>query len=43
MAGETQQPGLVDRGLNHQGIVAGYRDAPDEVQELLEVQLPIAV
>lgn len=43
VAGGTQQPGLVGRGLNNQGIMAGHCDAPDEVQELLEVQLPITV
>lgn len=35
--------GLVVRGLNKQGIVAGHCDASNEVQELLEVQLPITV
>lgn len=30
-------------GVNHQGIVAGHRNAPDEVQELGEVELPITV
>lgn len=43
MAGETQEPGLGARGVNKQGIVAGHRNAPDEVQELLEIQLPVTI
>lgn len=38
-----QQPGLGAGGLDNQGVVAGHRDAPDEVQELLEVELPVAI
>lgn len=41
--GRHQLAGLGRRGLNQQGIVAGHRNAPDEVQELLEVELPITV
>lgn len=43
MVGETQEAGLGARGVNKQGIVTGHRNAPDEVQELLEIQLPITI
>lgn len=43
VVGETQEPGLGARGVNKQGIVAGHRNAPDEVQELLEIQLPVTI
>lgn len=40
---EHSGPGSGGGGPDDQALLTGHRDAPDEVQELLEVQLPIAV